>query len=348
MMTDASALHAHRQTYRERLNHAHSAGPDRLDRLHDLCHADVQWHGSHPINDLAGAEAVAHDFWRPLLHALPDIERRDDIVLAGVWQGGAWVASTGHYVGTFAADWLGIPAQGRALTIRYGEFVRLEGGRIREAYVLLDLLDVMRQAGCWPLAPPLGCAERVPGPATCDGVQASPQPPEESRASLALVEAMIKGLMEYDGRTLESMRMERFWDVERMMWYGPAGIGTSRGLKGFQDVHQRPFLAAFPDRVGGDHKCRIGEGSYVASTGWPSVRATHSGGSFLGLPPTGRRIGMRVMDFWRRQGDRLAENWVFIDLPELLMQMGVDVLARAGLTRVAGDGTRPISAGSPP
>jgi len=49
----------------------------------------------------------------------------------------------------------------------------------------------------------------------------------------------------------------------------------------------------------------------------------------LGLAPTGNRIGMRVMDFWRRDADRLVENWVFIDIPDLLLQMGVDVFARA-------------------
>jgi hypothetical protein len=37
---------------------------------------------------------------------------------------------------------------------------------------------------------------------------------------------------------------------------------------------------------------------------------------------------MRVMDFWRRQGDKLAENWVFIDVLDLLAQMGFDVLER--------------------
>ncbi|MFX8172471.1 hypothetical protein ABTK94_19380, partial [Acinetobacter baumannii] len=61
---------------------------------------------------------------------------------------------------------------------------------------------------------------------------------------------------------------------------------------------------------------------------WPSVRATHTGGGWLGMPPTDKRIGMRVMDFWRREGDLLAENWVFIDIPDLLLQMGVDVFGR--------------------
>jgi hypothetical protein len=34
------------------------------------------------------------------------------------------------------------------------------------------------------------------------------------------------------------------------------------------------------------------------------------------------------MDFWRREGDRLDENWVMIDLIDLLLQMGLDVFAR--------------------
>jgi hypothetical protein len=38
---------------------------------------------------------------------------------------------------------------------------------------------------------------------------------------------------------------------------------------------------------------------------------------------------MRVMDFWRREGNLLAENWVFIDLPDLLLQMGVRLLPEA-------------------
>jgi hypothetical protein len=37
---------------------------------------------------------------------------------------------------------------------------------------------------------------------------------------------------------------------------------------------------------------------------------------------------MRVMDVWRREGDLLAENWVFIDMIDLLDQLGVDVFER--------------------
>ena len=44
---------------------------------------------------------------------------------------------------------------------------------------------------------------------------------------------------------------------------------------------------------------------------------------------------MRVMDFWRvaegNDGPRLAENWVMIDIPDLLAQLGVDVFSRAAV-----------------
>jgi hypothetical protein len=107
-----------------------------------------------------------------------------------------------------------------------------------------------------------------------------------------------------------------------------AGIGATRGLKGFQDLHQRPFLRALPDRRGGDHKARFAEDDYACSTGWPSLRGTLSGPNWLGLPPTGRQVGMRVMDWWRREGDRLRENWVLIDLLDVQIQCGLDPFDR--------------------
>lgn len=310
---------------------AERADSGRAERLAALLDADVSWFGSHPINACRGRSAVLHRFLEPLLAAAPGLESRRDIELAGFWRDGLWVASTGHWVGLFRANWLGMATRGQLLNVRFGEFVRLSGTEVAEAYTIVDVLDVLRQLRCWPLARPLGSPERIPGPASHDGLRRGDADAGESSASLTLVESMIAGLMRYDGRTLASMEQERYWDTDGMMWYGPAGIGTARGLVHYQRVHQRPFLDAFPDRKGGDHKCRIAEGAYVASTGWPSVRATHSGGGFLSLPPTGRPVGMRVMDFWRCADGLLRENWVFIDLPDLLLQMGVDVLARAGV-----------------
>ena len=37
------------------------------------------------------------------------------------------------------------------------------------------------------------------------------------------------------------------------------------------------------------------------------------------------------MDFWRRDGEMLLEDWVLIDMIDGAAQAGVDVWARAGL-----------------
>ncbi len=59
------------------------------------------------------------------------------------------------------------------------------------------------------------------------------------------------------------------------------------------------------------------------------MHGTHSGGGWLGLPPTGQQLELRVMDIWRREGDLLKENWVAIDICHMLDQMGLDVFAQS-------------------
>ena len=39
---------------------------------------------------------------------------------------------------------------------------------------------------------------------------------------------------------------------------------------------------------------------------------------------------MRVVDLYRRDGDKLAENWIFIDILHFLAEQGVDLLANTG------------------
>lgn len=293
------------------------------------CHADVVWRGPHPFRRVEGAAALAEEFWLPLTRSFPDLERRDFLFYGGRWRGREWLTACGHWVGTFARDFLGIPATGGAVFLRYGEFHQIEDGRIRATTTIADWPDLARQAGVWPLPASLGAEMMFPAPATQNGVRMSPDAGAESRKSLALMEAMLEGLRAYRGdlAELKSMGQSRFWHP-RMMWHGPGGIGTTRGLRGFQDFHQRPFVGAFPDRMGGDHYARFADGPFIASSGWPSLRASHSGGEWLGLAPTGKKITMRVMDWWRREGDFLRENWVLIDIPELFAQMGSDLLAR--------------------
>lgn len=333
-MTTGGDHLANKRFVREALGALAEAVPATLERrLAEAYHPDAEWRGSYPMNEVRGTAAMADVVWRPLLHAFPDLERRDNILIGGHWNGHDFVGAVGHYCGTFREDWLTIPATGRTMYLRYGEVHRVADGKIAQSTVLIDVLDAIRQAGFWPLAPSLGTEEQWPGPFTADGVVLTPQDARQSAASLAQTLAMHASLGGYDdaqnrGRQgLLDMPQKEHWHP-KMMWYGPAGIGTTRGLQGFVDYHQLPFRIAFPNRKGGNHYVRIGDGPYSLTSGWPSVYASHKGGNFLGTAPTGRDVTMRVMDFYLHHEGLIRENWVPIDIIHLLKQMDVDVFDR--------------------
>jgi predicted ester cyclase len=284
---------------------------------------------SHPVNQLHGLDAVDAQLWQPLKQAFPDLVRCDDILMAGHWQDSDWISATGYYHGTFARDWLGIPAHQSWAYLRFGEFYRIQDGMIHDAYVILDFIDLMRQVGVNPLPQARGIEGLCPGPALKDGILLDTMPPDQSAASLKLVESMIfDGMWGFDGVDHATMNMDRFFHNRDLMWYGPAGIGTTRGIDGFMRYHEIPWNEAFPDFRGGNHVARFGDGDYICSTGWPSINGTHTGRELFGIPATGRKITIRVMDWWRREEQLLTENWIFIDIPELLMQLEYDLFAR--------------------
>ena len=317
------------------------------DLLATMSTAQTHWRVAHPMNEQQGAGAAWSQIWQPLKLALPDLERRDLIFVGGTYQGRMLIAAMGHYCGTFRSDWLGIPATGRALSLRYGEVWQIDAnGQVLQANLLWDVLDVMRQAGCWPLAPSLGVEQMWHAPITADGLRLSTGDPVQSEASIEQTLAMHKSLAEFDDRgklsrdALIAMPQRDHWHP-KMMWYGPAGIGTTRGLDGFVEGHQLPFRVAFhrPQgtfeqvtaeraRHGAGHYIRIGDGPYSVTGGWPSVYAVHNGGGFCGMPPTGRPVTMRVMDFYLHHEGLIRENWVPLDMLDLFRQMGVDLLAR--------------------
>lgn len=316
---------------------AEAAPADLLSHLENLYHPDAEWRGSHPINELQGVQAILEHVWQPLKAAFPDLERRDDIVVAGVFEGADMVASVGHLTGTFVAPWLDIPPTGKTISIRYGEVNKMQGDRIVQTTMLLDVLDVIRQSGYWPLPPSMGLETRWLAPFTGDGVRLDHTDLEQGAQSMAFMREMQEILGQYNQphhntrEGLMEMPQKDYWH-ERFMWYGPSGIGTTRGIQGFVDQHQLPFRIAFPNRTGAHHYIRIGDGPYSVTGGWPgSVKAMHTGGNFLGTSPTGRQVQMRVMDFYLEHEGKLRENWVPIDILDLLMQMDIDILARMRL-----------------
>ncbi|MBY6136655.1 ester cyclase [Nocardioides marinus] len=288
------------------------------------------WRGYHPFNEQQGAEAVAEVFWTPLLKALRHLQRREDVFFAGLNEmdgfASTWVVSMGHLMGLFDASWLGIAPTGKMAFLRYCEFNRVEDGKITETAMYFDIPHLMMQAGLQPFPPQTAAHLVQPGPMTHDGLMYDRQPPEEGEKTLATINAMISDLGQWNsGLSLED-ELRQTW-AEDMIWWGPAGIGATYTIERYAKQHSGPFRAGFTDRSKTKHICRLAEGHFGGFFGWPNFTARPTGG-FMGMPATDKAGEFRVIDIYRRQGDKLAENWIFIDLLHFWKQQGVDILAR--------------------
>lgn len=290
---------------------------------------DATFHLCHPFGDLTGPDALHDRALAPLLAAMPDLERRDMIVMAGTTpEGQDWVGCMGNYMGTFTAPFLGIRPTGHLAHMRYHEYFRLDGGRIVEMQAIWDIPELMMLAGVWPMAQQMGAYLCTPAPMTGDGLTVA----GDGSAALAAVKAMLEDLCRHPANPdPRIMRMEAHWHP-RCNWYGPAGIGTGRGIAGFRHWHQIPFLQAMPDRkldsMGALSSHWFAQGQYVCETGWPNMRLTLSEDGWMGIAPAGREVLLRSLDFWRLEDGLIRENWVLVDLLDLYAQVGVDVLAR--------------------
>ncbi len=300
------------------------------DVISEYCAEDLLWRGFHPFNEQRGASNVAQEFWQPLNHSLTNLQRRMDVFIAGQNEidgfNSVWVVSMGHLMGLFDKDWLGIAPTGKMALLRYCEFNRIEKGKIVETAMYFDIPHFMMQAGLRPF-PPQTAAELVqPGPMTHDGLMFTPQPAEDGQMTLAAINAMISDLGRWDsGLSLED-ELRRTW-CEDMIWWGPSGIGATYTIERYAKQHAGPFRAGFADRSKTNHICRIAEGHYGGFFGWPNFTARPTGG-FMGMPATDKAGEFRVIDIYRRKGDKLAENWIFIDLLHFWKQQGVDILDR--------------------
>ncbi|MEM7377688.1 MAG: nuclear transport factor 2 family protein [Pseudomonadota bacterium] len=294
---------------------------------------DYRWRGSYPFREINTVTAAAEAFWQPLAGSFTRLQRREDIFIAGQnlygEPGEIWVMSMGHFVGLFDVPFLGIQPTGRLAHLRYAEFSRIDADCIAETGLFVDLVGLMQQAGCNPLPPATGVHFVYPGPRDHDGLCLKPQPAAESEKTLAVLDRMVedlRALNESGSMTCAPEVLERSW-TEDMIWYGPAGIGATYTIPRYQQQHQLPFRSQLTDKQFVGHVCRFAEGKFACFFGWPNLSNTPIGG-WMGLPGGRVNAQMQVVDVYRREGDKLSENWVIIDLPWWLEQQGLDVLAR--------------------
>lgn len=97
------------------------------------------------------------------------------------------------------------------------------------------------------------------------------------------------------------------------------GIPNAKGgPEGFKETLSN-FLEGFPDmKINVEHI--IADGEMVATRGsWTGTNK----GSFMGMPATGKQIRIEFIDVWKIQNGKCIENWVQMDMPGLMQQLGM-------------------------
>jgi len=190
----------------------------------------------------------------------------------------------------------------------------------------VDIPHLMMQAGRNPFLPQTGAHLVQPGPMTGDGLLFAAQSEAEAAATFAAINAMIRTLGQWQSGLPLEQELALDWHDD-MVWWGPTGIGSAYTIERYARQHAGPLRASFANRSPTGHISRLAEEHYGGFFGWPNFTAEPVGG-FMGMPATGRSGEFRVTDIYRRDGGKLAENWVFIDLLRFWNQQGIDILAR--------------------
>jgi predicted ester cyclase len=59
----------------------------------------------------------------------------------------------------------------------------------------------------------------------------------------------------------------------------------------------------------------------------------------MGIEPTGKRVEIRYMDFWKVVDGKIVDNWVMVDFPHVMQQLGVDPFNGHGWEKFDGEST---------
>ncbi len=293
------------------------------------------WDGPHPAPQATTAAELQDGWLTPFHAATAGMTRSIHILMAGASDGKAdgspdgriWVGGTGYLAGEAKAPLWSIPKTDAMLRLRWGEFLCIEDGKIAEVHLALDLMDWLEQIGL-PVLPRFQGASYVwPAPTAFDGVTFDTAGTDQT---MALGRGLLfGGLNSFDESALKSMGMADFFHAN-LKWYGPSGIGACLSLKEFEDFHQNPWLASFPDRKVQDLPL-IAEGRLLGACGPAAVTGSHGGAPFRSSGPAkGQLIEFSGLDFWLRTDDQFTENWVFVDFVKLFEQMDIDLLDRIG------------------
>ncbi|MBO6674382.1 MAG: ester cyclase [Rhizobiales bacterium] len=134
--------------------HPSQGGPEVME-MDRFWHEKMSWYGPSGIGTGRGYEGFRNWHQIPFLAGMPDRGQYVDEITYHFFGDRNYAAVTGwpNMIQTISHDgWLGIPPINKRITMRSLDFWRLENRKIRENWVMVDLLDMYNQIGVDVLA----------------------------------------------------------------------------------------------------------------------------------------------------------------------------------------------------
>jgi len=244
-----------------------------------------------------------------------------------IFAGDDTTATTATYANAlWYGDFGTIPHTSTMMHIRICDFYRMKGDRIKYNWMMLDMVDMMLQAGHRVLPKPALREQWVQPPQTMDGIPApysAVVQPQDSIDAKKLVAQILQS------EWLNQNASGAYWSSD-MTWYGPVGFGMAKGVNEYLTHFLEPLHAAFhePELQVDVLTC---EGKFCGAHGY--LHALHAG-EWLGQPATGKRVALRFGMHWHVDLNKgqVVEGYAMFDLPAVFLQMGVDLYARMNHT----------------
>lgn len=200
---------------------------------------------------------------------------------------GDWVATRVTGRGThLGRPFMGIAPTGYKVTWSSFGFFRVEGGKIAEHYGAPDLMALRQQLS------------RQPEPGSLD-------------ANRMLITRYVYEVNMQNFNAFDEMVDPGFVDHDPIP-------GQKPGVEGLKDAY-RMFTAAFPD-VWFTFEDVIAENDLVIGRG--VIEGTNEG-SFMGIPPTGKKMYWTGTRMFRVKNGKVSEGWINLDMLGLMQQFGV-------------------------
>jgi steroid delta-isomerase-like uncharacterized protein len=133
--------------------------------------------------------------------------------------------------------------------------------------------------------------------------------------SLEENKALVRRFVEEVQSQHKLTAVDEIMDPNMIEHYGqPTSLNSVEAFKKFF----AGFIAAFPDVKAVIHN-QVAEGDKVVTH--KTFHGTHKG-EFMGIPPTGKKVALELIDIFRIDRGKLIEHWAVADMMSIMQQLG--------------------------